>query len=138
MVDDVSGIGFGIFGVLYLGLIILMVASMWRVYTKAGQPGWSILVPIYNVYVMLKIAGKPGWWLLLMLVPLVNFIIQILVYIGIAKNFGKDGGFAAGLIILPFAFFPILAFGSAEYIESNMKDPSIGSKPSTASIGANG
>ena len=135
--DDTGGIGFGVFGVLYLGLIVLMVASMWRVYTKAGQPGWSILVPIYNVYIMLKIAGKPGWWLLLMLVPFVNFVIQILVYIGIAKNFGKAGGFAAGLIILPFAFFPILAFGSAEYTESNMKETSIDSKPSTANIGAN-
>lgn len=102
--------------IIYVALIIFMIASMWRVYTKAGQPGWAAIIPIYNLYIMIKIAGKPGWWLLLFLIPFVNIVIEIIVIVGLAENFGKGGGFAVGLIFLPFIFFPMLAFGSAEYI----------------------
>jgi len=92
-----------------------MIVAMWKVFTKAGQPGWAILVPIYNAYVMLKIAGKPGWWLILLLIPIVNIVIGIMALAGLASNFGKGGGFVVGLLFLPFVFYPILAFGSAEY-----------------------
>ncbi|MDX9868782.1 MAG: DUF5684 domain-containing protein [Kiritimatiellia bacterium] len=106
----------GMFPVMFaLALGLLMLVSMWRVFTKAGQPGWAILIPIYNTYVMLKIAGKPGWWLLLMLVPVVNLIVTILMLAGIAQNFGKGGGYVLGLIFLPFLFYPMLAFGDAQY-----------------------
>jgi len=105
----------GMFAVVELAVVILMLAAVWRVFAKAGQPGWACLIPIYNAYVMLKVAGKPGWWLLLMFIPFVNLIIAILAAVGIANNFGKGGGFAAGLIFLPFIFYPILAFGDAQY-----------------------
>lgn len=101
--------------VLYLGILIFMLASMWRVFEKAGRPGWAAIIPIYNTYIMLLVAGKPGWWLLLLLIPFVNIVIEILVVVGVAQKFGKGGGFAVGLLFLPFIFFPILAFGSAEY-----------------------
>ena len=101
--------------VLYLGVVIFMLASMWRVFEKAGQPGWAAIVPIYNVYIMLLVAGKPGWWLLLMLIPFVNIVIEIMVFVGIAEKFGKSGGYAVGLLFLPFIFFPMLGFGSATY-----------------------
>ncbi len=100
---------------IYFALIIFIFASLWRVFTKAGQPGWAIIIPIYNAYILLKIAGKPGWWLLLMLIPVVNFIVAILVYVGVAERFGKGAGFAIGLMFLSFIFFPILAFSDAEY-----------------------
>ena len=64
---------------------------------------------------MLDIAGKPAWWFLLFLIPFVNFIVGILVIAGIAANFGKGGGFVVGMILLPIVFYPILAFGSAQY-----------------------
>lgn len=99
----------------YFAILILMIVSLWKVFSKAGQPGWACIVPIYNVIVLLKIAGKPLWWILLMFIPIVNFVIAILTYIALAKNFGKGGGFAAGLILLPVIFFPILAFGDAQY-----------------------
>jgi uncharacterized protein DUF5684 len=95
--------------------IVLMIAAMWRVFSKAGQPGWAALIPIYNVYVMCKVAGRPGWWLLLMLIPFVNLIIAIILSVDIAKRFGKGVGFAIGMVLLPFIFWPILAFGSAQY-----------------------
>lgn len=99
----------------WLVLVLVIIASLWKVFSKAGEPGWAAIVPIYNIVVMLKIAGKPLWWLILLFVPFVNFIILILVGIGVAKNFGKGTGFGVGLALLGFIFYPMLAFGSAEY-----------------------
>lgn len=104
-----------IFLLLELAIGILIVVGMWKVFTKAGQPGWGCIIPIYNLYLMCKIAGRPGWWVLLYFVPLVGIVIAILVAIDIAKAFGKGGGFAVGLVLLGFIFYPILGFGSAQY-----------------------
>ena len=98
-----------------LGFLVLILASLWKVFTKAGQPGWACLVPIYNYFIMCKIAGKPGWWVLLMFIPFVNFVIAFIICIGIAEKFGKGAGFGIGLALLGFIFFPILAFGDATY-----------------------
>ena len=111
---------------LYLVLLILVIAGMWKVFVKAGQPGWAILIPIYHIYVFLKIAGKPGWWLLLMLIPLVNIIVGIIAAVAFAQRFGKGGGFVVGLIFLPFIFCPILGFGDAQY------SPPIAAAPAAA------
>jgi hypothetical protein len=97
---------------------ILVIAGLWKVFTKAGQPGWAAIIPIYNVYILLKIVGKPWWWLLLMLIPFVNFVVGILVMIALANAFGKGIGFALGLILLSPIFIPILGFGSAQYVGS--------------------
>ena len=94
---------------------ILMIASLWKVYTKAGKPGWAAIIPIYNLVVLLQIVRKPLWWIVMFLIPIVNFIFLILLYIELAKAFGKSGGFAAGLIFLGVIFFPILGFGSSQY-----------------------
>src|SRR6185295_1889515 len=75
--------------IIYVAVMLFMLAALWKVFAKAGQPGWAILIPIYNLYVMCKIAGRPGWWLLLMLIPFVNLIIMIILYVDIAKSFGK-------------------------------------------------
>ena len=104
-----------VFWVVWCAFMLLMLIAMWKVFTKAGQPGWAILIPIYNLYILCKIAGRPGWWLLLMMIPFVNLIIAIILNVDIAKNFGSGVGFAIGLIVLPFIFFPILGFGSAQY-----------------------
>ena len=104
-----------LFYIIYFGFLALMIASMWKIFTKAGQPGWAAIVPIYNAIVLLKIVGKPLWWIVLMIIPIVSFIAAIILTIDLAKAFGKGGGFAAGLILLPFVFMPMLAFGDAEY-----------------------
>jgi hypothetical protein len=96
-------------------IVISMIAGMWMTFTKAGEPGWGVLIPIYNVYIMTQIAKRPGWWVLLMFIPFVNLIIQIIVHIGIAENFGKSAGFGIGLLFLPFIFYPMLGFGDAVY-----------------------
>ena len=105
----------GIPELLILAIVVLIIASFWIVFTKAGQPGWASIVPIYNLVVLLKIANKPVWWIVLMLIPLVNFIISIVVAIAVAKNFGKTTVFGLGLVFLPFICYPILAWGDAEY-----------------------
>lgn len=104
-----------LFWIFYLAFTILILAAWWKIFTKAGQPGWACIIPIYNLYVWCKIVGRPWWWLLLMLIPLVNFIIAIILLIDLAKSFGKGVGFGIGLLLLPFIFFPILGFGSAQY-----------------------
>lgn len=104
--------------IIQLGIMVLMIASMWKVYTKAGQPGWAAIVPIYNILVLLKIAGKPAWWVLLFFVPVVNFVIAIIAMLAIATRFGKGAGFGIGLAFLGIIFFPILAFGDATYNEA--------------------
>lgn len=114
MNDNVGSIG-PVVIVVYLGILIFMVAAIWRIFEKAGHPGWAAIIPIYNTYIMLLVAGKPGWWLLLMLVPFVNIVIEIIVLVGLAEKFGKSAGYVLGLLFLPFIFFPMLAFGSAEY-----------------------
>ena len=101
-----------IFGLL---VALLLIVAMWKVFTKAGQPGWASIIPIYNLYIWCKIVGRPWWWILLMLIPFVNFIICIILCIDLAKSFGKGVGFGIGLALLGIIFFPILGFGSAQY-----------------------
>ena len=100
-----------------VGLLIalLLIIAMWKVFTKAGQPGWASIIPIYNLYIWCKIVGRPGWWIILMLIPFVNFVICIILCIDMAKSFGKGAGFGIGLALLGIIFWPILGFGSAQY-----------------------
>jgi hypothetical protein len=100
-----------------LGLMVVVFAivSGFRIFDKAGQPGWAAIVPFYNTYVLLKIVGRPGWWLALLFIPVANIVILIIVVVDLAKAFGKDGGFAVLMILLPYVGLPILAFGDATY-----------------------
>jgi hypothetical protein len=102
--------------IVWLAFVIFIIAAMWRVFEKAGQPGWAAIIPIYNLYIMTKIAGKPGWWVLMFFLPFVNLIFLIWLYNMISKSFGKDEGFTAGLVIFGFIFWPILGFGNAKYL----------------------
>jgi hypothetical protein len=102
--------------IILLAVIVLMVVAMWKVFTKAGEPGWAAIVPIYNIIVFLRISGKPVWWIILLIIPFVNFIISLLVSLGLAKNFGKGGGFGVGLWLLSPIFILILAFGDAKFV----------------------
>lgn len=113
--DTVSGPAAFVFGVVALALSILLLAAMWRIFTKAGEAGWKSLIPIWNLIVLLRIAGRPAWWVILLLVPFVNIVVLIIMYVDLAKAFGKGIGFALGLLLLGFIFLPLLAFGDAQY-----------------------
>lgn len=99
----------------YLAAIVFIIASVWRVYEKAGKPGWAAILPIYNIIVLLEIVRKPLWWIVLLLVPIANVVVLFILYIELAKAFGKTAGFGVGLTLLGFIFFPILGFGDARY-----------------------
>ena len=101
--------------IVYLAIIVLELVAMWKLFVKAGKPGWASIIPIYNVIVMLEIAKKPWWYLLLMLVPIVNFVIAIMVTIDFVKAYGKDTGFAVLTIFFAPIMYPILAFGDSQY-----------------------
>ena len=112
----IVGVIFGVGGML-IGLLVavVMIAAWWKIFTKAGQPGWAALIPIYNIIVLLKVVDKPLWWLLLFIIPCANVVAWVMVSLALAAKFGKDTGFAIGLMLLGIIFLPILAFGSAEY-----------------------
>lgn len=95
--------------------VILAVAGMWKIFTKAGKPGWASIIPIYNFYILLEIIGRPGWWVILYFIPFVNFVVMILVALDLARVFGKSTLFAIGLILFPFIFYLLLGFGDATY-----------------------
>ena len=111
-----DGSGVGIVGILvWLAIVVLCIAGSWKIFTKAGKPGWACLVPIYNFIVMLQIAGKPLWWIVLLFVPFANIVILILLSISLAKCFGKGTGYGLGLAFLGPIFIPMLGFSDAQY-----------------------
>jgi hypothetical protein len=99
-----------------LAIVVIFIAGMWRMFSKAGKPGWACIVPIYNVVVMLQIAGRPVWWLLLFFIPFVNVIVGIMVAFDIARAFGKGAMYGIGLAFFGFIFYPLLGFGDAHYV----------------------
>lgn len=104
-------------GLVILVIAVLAIAGMWKVFSKAGEPGWAAIIPFYNYVVLLKISSKPIWWIvLLILCPGVNLVIFIITCIQLAKNFGKGTGYGIGLVFLAPIFFPMLGFGDARYI----------------------
>lgn len=105
----------GTYIILILVIAVIMIIANWKVFTKAGKPGWASIIPLYNMYVMFEIAGMNGWMFLLTFIPIVNIIIQIMLYLNLAKKFGKSTGFAIGLILLNPIFLLMLAFGNTEY-----------------------
>lgn len=122
-----------LFGIMMLPSLIISVVTLianWKVFTKAGREGWKSIIPFLNIYTLFEIVGMEGWKFLLLLVPFYNIYLAIKVNIDLAKAFGKDGGFAVGLIFLNTIFICILAFGKAEY--------QLGGAPAAAAPAANG
>ena len=100
-------------------VVVLFIWPLWRIFEKAGRPGWAAIVPIYGQYILLKVAGKSGWWVILWFIPYISIIPAVIVANGIAKKFGKSDWFAIGIFFLPFIFYPILGFGVAQYDPQN-------------------
>lgn len=104
------------YGVFCLALSVFMIVCMWRIFSKAGEAGWKSIIPIYNTYILVKIATGNGLLFLLLIVPFVNFIFAIIVLHKLSKSFGHGGGFTCGLIFLSIIFVPILAFENNQYM----------------------
>lgn len=94
---------------------VLLIIAMWKIFEKAGEAGWKAVIPLYNIYMLCKIADGSGWKALLLLIPIVNIIYYIILMFKLAKSFGKGILFSLGLLFLPNLFTLILAFGKAQY-----------------------
>jgi hypothetical protein len=112
----VAGAFFLVMLLVSLLIAVATIAGMWKTFSKAGEPGWAAIIPIYNVYVMTQIGDNEWWWLLLLLVPIVNLYAQYKIFKGVSEAFGQGLGITLGLFFLPFVFFPILGFGDFEYV----------------------
>ena len=95
---------------------IAIIAGVWKTYEKANEAGWKCLIPIYSSYIQAKISVGNGWMFLLVVIPLIGWIFNIYLTFKFAQSFGKGVLFTLGLIFLPIIFYPILGFGSAEYL----------------------
>lgn len=110
-----AGVGILFFVLIYLAIVVLYIAGLWKVFEKAGQQGWLAIIPILNIYILIKIAGREGWWILLFLIPCVSFVVAAIVYIDVAGKFGKSAAYGIGMWLLGFIFIPMLGFGDATY-----------------------
>lgn len=108
---------------IWMVVTVVMIVALWKIFVKAGKPGWASIIPIYNIIVLLEIVGRPTWWVLLYLLSIIPFVgwiaalvVSIIVTIDLAKSFGKTTGFAVLMILLPVVGYPILAFGEDKYV----------------------
>lgn len=151
---SILGIFAGIFFVIVavvLVLLIIIIVSTWKLFTKAGQPGWAAIVPIYNSYILVQVARLPIYYFVIILVPMlvniakvtvpepVDTVINIVTFItysyityNVAKQFGKGIGYTIGLVFLPFIFYPMLAFGDSVYLEQASSDTPVAPVAPTA------
>ena len=104
-----------VFFLIYVAIILVVIIGQWKMFVKAGKPGWAAIVPIYNFIVLWQVSNQPVWALILCFVPFVGIIGGVMISVGIANSFGKGTGFALGLIFIPMIFYPILGFGDAQY-----------------------
>lgn len=105
-----------VFWVIYMIVLVLMVIALWKVFVKAGEPGWACLIPFYGWWVLMKISCKNTvLWFILLFIPFANFVAVTISLIGLAKSFDKGMGTILLMIFLPFIGLPMLAFGDAEW-----------------------
>jgi hypothetical protein len=102
--------------VIILAVVLFYLVAMWRIFTKAGKPGWAVIIPIYSTIVLLGIVGRPWWWLLLALIPFVNIVIGIIILNDLSKSYGHGLGYTLGLLFLSVIFIPILGYGRSRYV----------------------
>ncbi len=111
-----AGIASLIFLIVFVWLVVALIA-MWKMFEKAGKPGWGALIPFYNIYLLIEIVGRPGWWLFLLFVPFVNIVIEVILAMDVAKSFGKSSLWGIIFILLLGGLgYIILGFGSAQYV----------------------
>ena len=106
----------GVGSLCWLLIFVLYVAGAWKMFVKAGHPGWAAIIPIYNIYIILKIVGRPGWWLILFFIPFVNIVVLLLVSINLGKSFGKSTAWSIILLFfLNVIGYLILGWGADQY-----------------------
>jgi len=124
--SDVAALGLlGAYWLVWAAVMVFWIVVMWRLFTKAGRPGWVAIVPFYNTWVYCEVCGKPGWWMLLLFVPVLNLVIGILLAFLLAERFGHGVGFGIGLVLLSLIFHAILAFGDSRWSPPAVTDVAV-------------
>lgn len=118
--SDVLGVAFGFIGILFiflLAIIIFMIVVKWKMYEKAGKPGWASIVPVYSTIVLFDIIGYKWYYIFLLFlggVPVIGGVALMLFTISysikLAKSFGQSTGFGIGLALVNPIFVAIIAF----------------------------
>ncbi|MCA1744387.1 MAG: DUF5684 domain-containing protein [Bacteroidales bacterium] len=104
-----------LFSLVSVALSLFLLVALWNIFEKAGKPGWTAIIPIYNLLIFLQIIGKPWWWIFLIIIAPLNLIFGIWAINLLSKSFGKGVWYTVGLIFLPYIFIPVLSFGDAQY-----------------------
>jgi hypothetical protein len=110
-----------VFALIALAVALLLVIALWKIFTKAGKPGWATLVPLYNLVVLLQIVGRPWWYIFFIVVPGAQIILWAVVAINMGRVFDKNWAFGLGIFLLPFIFIPILGLGKATYMSPDYR-----------------
>lgn len=105
-----------VYSLIVLAIAVVALVGLWKVFQKAGKPGWGAIVPFYNLYCLFEMSFGTGWLFLLVLVPCVGQIMLIIMWVKLAVAFNKGVGFGIGILFLPFIFLPMLGFGDAQYV----------------------
>jgi hypothetical protein len=98
-----------------LALTVLIFAGFWKTFEKAGEPGLASIIPIYNLYVLVRISGNAWWWFVLFFIPVINLVATLKISIDVAKKFNRGILFGLGLTFISFIFYPLLGFGDYQY-----------------------
>lgn len=111
------------FLILFLITAAATTVGLWKIFIKAGYPGWSVLIPFYNFYIWLKIIKKPLWWYIFLLIPFINVFTILLMIVELVKCFNKFGlGEQALGVLFPFAYLPWLGYSEKEkYIDPDKR-----------------
>ena len=118
--SDVAGAFAGLaafvvaFWIICMAFVVVQIVAMWKLFKKAGRPGWASIIPVYNYIVLIQVAEAPMWYLAL--VFLVAPVGLLMTYIKVAEKFGKSAGFGVLIWFFPFVGLPILAFGKSQYL----------------------
>lgn len=103
--------------IVWVAVLVLSIAAMWKIFEKAEEAGWKSIVPVYNMYTLLQISGRNGLWFLGLLVPLLNIFVIVRLSLDLAKHFGKSAAFGIfGLLIFSTIGYLMLGFGDAKYV----------------------
>lgn len=109
--------------IIVLAILVAMLASLWKIYEKAGEEGWTSLVPFYNMWVWIHMVGRPAWFIILCFIPIANIYAACALINDVSKGFGKGIGYTLGIIFLPFIFLPLLGFGDAQWTKPRSSEP---------------
>ncbi|MDO7845744.1 DUF5684 domain-containing protein [Hymenobacter sp. M29] len=124
MENQPSTAGIIFFLLLELAIFAFVIAGFWKLFVKAGKPGWAAIIPIYNIIVMQEIVGREAWKIILLFIPLVNIYFAITLNVSLAKSFGKYGiGNYLAVIFLGFIFIPLWGFSSEVQYQGPVEGP---------------